>query len=231
MVQLQVIELFVASSDLAVTSVVLRGTLCSIVFYFCCVARDIMQHCVVLLFCWEGHYAAMCCTSVVFARDIMQHCLVLLLCWEGHYAAFFCTSVVLGGILCSIILYFCCVGRDIMQQCVVLLLCLRGTLCSNVLYFCCVCEGHYAALSCTSVVLGGTLCSIILYFCCVGRDIMQPFFVLLALQIQITWSFPSPAVLRCYPKFRRNYDVSKRRDPPISWRSTVPQGAPFSSTV
>ena len=92
MVQLQVIELFVASSDLAVTSVVLRGTLCSIVFYFCCVARDIMQHCVVLLFCWEGHYAAMCCTSVVFARDIMQHCLVLLLCWEGHYAAFFCTS-------------------------------------------------------------------------------------------------------------------------------------------
>ena len=94
----------------------------------------------------------------------MQHCLVLLLCWEGHYAALFCTSVVLGGILCSNVLYFCCVceghyaamcctsvvfARDIMQHCLVLLLCW---------------EGHYAALFCTSVVLGGTLCSLFLYF-------------------------------------------------------------------
>ena len=97
MVQLQLTALSLASSNLAVTSVVLGGTLCSLVLYFCCVGRD-----------------------------IMQPCLVLLLCWEGHYAALSCTSVVLGGTLCSLVLYFCCVGRDIMQPCLALLLCWEG---------------------------------------------------------------------------------------------------------
>jgi hypothetical protein len=42
-------------------------------------------------------------------------------------------------------------------------------------------------------------------------------------KILVTWSFPSPAVLRCYPTFRSNYDISKRRDPHIQWRSSVSQ--------
>ena len=106
MVQLQLMALFVAGSNLAVTSL-----------------------------CWEGHYAALSCTSVMLGgtlcslvlyfcyvgRDIMQPCLVLLLCWEGHYAALSCTSVTLGGTLCSLVLHFCYVGRDIMQPCLALL--------------------------------------------------------------------------------------------------------------